>query len=433
MPPGVPYIVGNEAAERFSFYGMKAILFVFMTQYLLSRSGTPDVMTSAEANETIHWFVSAAYFFPALGALLSDAVLGKYRTIILLSLVYCLGHLALALDLTRTGLYLGLTLIAIGAGGIKPCVSAHVGDQFGPSNAHLLPRVFQWFYFSINVGAAASIILTPILRERFSAHVAFAVPGVLMFLATVVFWMGRNKFVHIPPGGTAFLREAFGPEGRDAIRRLAGIYVFVAVFWSLFDQQTSSWVDQATRMERMLGSYEIQPDQMMSANPVLILIFIPLFTFVVYPKLDRSLGTPLRRVSVGFFIAALAFAASGLIEEMIAAGTRVHILWQAAPYVLMTAAEIMVSITCLEFSYTQAPPRMKSFIMSLYMLSVSLGNFITAGINHFIQDAQGESRLADTTYFWLFTGLMATTAVVFVFVAARYQPKTYIHEEGEGG
>ena len=117
MPGGMPFIIGNEAAERFSFYGMRAILVVFMTQYLVGSGGALDVMSEEEAKGWYHLFVSGVYLTPVLGALLSDGVLGKYRTIILLSLVYCAGHAALALDDSRVGLVVGLGLIAIGAGG----------------------------------------------------------------------------------------------------------------------------------------------------------------------------------------------------------------------------------------------------------------------------------------------------------------------------
>jgi POT family proton-dependent oligopeptide transporter len=165
VPAGIPYIIGNEAAERFSFYGMRAVLVVFMTQYLLDSGGASEPMNEAEAKGWYHLFVSAVYFTPLLGALLSDVLLGKYRTIILLSLVYCAGHLALALDHSRIGLAIGLGLIALGAGGIKPCVSAHVGDQFGEQNGHLLSSVFGWFYFAINMGAFVSILMTPWLRR----------------------------------------------------------------------------------------------------------------------------------------------------------------------------------------------------------------------------------------------------------------------------
>ena len=147
LPRGIPYIIANEAAERFSFYGMKAILAVFMAKHLVDASGNPDVMSTEEAAGYVHMFSSAVYFFPILGALIADALWGKYKTILLLSVVYCGGHLALALDETRMGLAIGLGLIAIGSGGIKPCVSAHVGDQFGKKNSGLLEKVFGWFYF----------------------------------------------------------------------------------------------------------------------------------------------------------------------------------------------------------------------------------------------------------------------------------------------
>jgi len=250
MPPGIPYIVGNEAAERFSYYGMRAILVVFMTRHLMNADGNLAVMDEAEAKSVFHFFVSAVYFFPIVGAILSDAFLGKYRTILSVSIIYCLGHLALALDETRLGLAVGLTLIAIGSGGIKPCVSAHVGDQFGSLNQKLLPRVFGWFYFSINLGSFVSTLLTPYLLERAGPHVAFGVPGVLMFVATVVFWMGRHKFVHVPPGGIGFVKEVFSGEGLRALLKLSVVFAFVAMFWALFDQSGSAWILQADKMDR---------------------------------------------------------------------------------------------------------------------------------------------------------------------------------------
>src|SRR5207247_6770343 len=161
------------AAERFSYYGMNSILVIFMTKYLMDAQGRPDHMGDKEAEAWYHTFVSCAYFLPLLGAFLADAILGKYRTILILSIVYCFGHFALALNDTRAGLVVGLGLIALGAGGIKPCVSANVGDQFGSTNQHLLPRVFTWFYFSINLGSACSTLLIPWLLDRFGSRLAF--------------------------------------------------------------------------------------------------------------------------------------------------------------------------------------------------------------------------------------------------------------------
>ena len=309
MPNSIPYIVTNECAERFSFYGMRTILVVFMTQYLMGRDGNLAVMSETEATKWFHIFTSAVYFTPILGALLADIFLAKYKTIISLSIVYCFGHLALAMDETRIGLALGLTLIAIGSGGIKSCVSANVGDQFGKSNQHLLPKIFGIFYFAINLGSFASTILTPILLNAYGPSVAFGVPGGLMLLATIVFWMGRNKYVHIPASGTSFVKEAFSGDGLRAVLRLGVLYIFVAMFWSLFDQTGSSWVLQAGKMDRYWLRNEWLSSQIQATNPLLIMIMIPIFAKVIYPGLNKVFRlTPLRKISIGLFIGAVLLA-----------------------------------------------------------------------------------------------------------------------------
>ena len=397
MPGGVPFIVGNEAAERFSFYGMKTILVVFMTQYLMSASGQCAFMSEAEARENLAWFTASAYFFPVIGAIIADAILGKYLTIMLLSWVYCLWHLALALmDMPpaaleasfepKTWMLIGLFLIAVGSGGIKPCVSAHVGDQFGAGNKHLLSKVFGWFYFSINFGSFFSTLLTPWLLKWHGPGWAFGVPGVLMFVATVVFWMGRHRFVHVQPRGFAFIRETFSGDGLRTILKLIPVYLFISVFWSLYDQTGGAWVLQAGRMDREFLGVEWLESQVQAINPLLILAFIPLFSYVIYPAISKVFPlTPIRRISIGLFITVAAFGLSGLIESWIDQGLTPNIRWQLLAYVIITAAEVMVSITGLEFSYTQAPPQMKSFVMSLFLLTVSVGNVFTAIVNNVIQ------------------------------------------------
>lgn len=391
MPPGIPYIIGNEAAERFSFYGMRTILIIFMVNYLWLMGSSPiERMTDTVAKTQFHNFVSLVYFTPIAGALLADLFLGKYRVIVLLSIVYCLGHGALAImgmwGEASFWLMMGLWLIAIGSGGIKPCVSAHVGDQFGSQNRHLLPRIFNWFYWSINLGAFLSTLLTPWLLEWYGPHWAFGVPGVLMALATLVFWMGRWKFVHIPAKGTPFIKELFSGEGLKAIVKLSGIYAFVAVFWALFDQSGSSWVLQAENMDRNWLGVEWLPSQIQALNPILILTFIPLFSYVVYPAIDKIFPlTPLRKISIGLFIMVISFVLVSIAQARIDAGQTPSISWQLLAYVFLTAAEVMVSIVCLEFSYTQAPKTMKSVIMAIFLFAVSLGNQITAQINNFIQ------------------------------------------------
>ncbi len=430
IPAGIPFIIGNELAERFSYYGMRAILVVFMTQYLMDANGKLAPMTDSEATAYFHLFVSITYFTPFLGALLADGLFGKYRTIISLSIVYSLGHFCLALDDTRMGLLLGQSLIALGAGGIKPCVSAHLGDQFSFGNRHLLSKIFSWFYLAVNLGAFGSMLLVPWLLKTYGAPVAFTVPGLLMLLATGIFWSGRYRFVHIPAAGMGFVREALSGEGLRSLGRLSGIYLFIAMFWALFDQNGSSWVLQSQQMDRVVFGIEILPSQIQAANPLLIVLLTPLFYKQLYPVLGRYLYLGyINKIAIGLFITVLSFALVAGIQMRIDAGFHPGIGWQLLAYLLLTSAEVMVSITCLEFSYTQAPRSMKSFVMSLYMAAVALGNLFTSAVNFFIENPDGSSRLAGAGYFWFFTALMLATALGFVWHSRNYREKTYLQEE----
>ena len=202
-PSQIKYIVGNEACERFSYYGMKSILAGYITGRVLDGGlgQTADTATSV-----IHAFVSANYFMPLLGAWLSDKLIGRYHTILWVSLFYCAGHGVLACSDYAGGvhgkmicLFVGLALIAFGSGGIKPCVSAFMGDQFKPEQSHLLQKAYGAFYWSINLGSFFSFLVIPWIKDHHGYSPAFAVPGILMAIATFVFWLGTKHYVRVPP------------------------------------------------------------------------------------------------------------------------------------------------------------------------------------------------------------------------------------------
>ena len=198
LPRQIPYIIGNEACERFSFYGMRNILTPFLVTSLLLSA--PLAERAGIAKDVFHTFVIGVYFFPLLGGWLSDRFFGKYNTILWLSLVYCVGHACLALfEDNRNGFYAGLFLIALGSGGIKPLVSAFVGDQFNQTNKHLAKIVYDAFYWTINFGSFFASLLMPIFLREYGPSVAFGIPGILMLIATIVFWSGRKKYVNPPP------------------------------------------------------------------------------------------------------------------------------------------------------------------------------------------------------------------------------------------
>lgn len=198
IPHQIRYIIGNEGCERFSFYGMRNILTVFLVSSLLMY--LPENERASSAKDVFHTFVIGVYFFPLLGGWLSDRYFGKYHTIFWLSLVYCLGQLCLAMFVTnRTGFYIGLALIALGSGGIKPCVAAFVGDQFDQTNKHRAKVVFDAFYWIINFGSFFASLLMPVFLRQLGPAFAFGIPGVLMFISTMILWFGRKQYVMVPP------------------------------------------------------------------------------------------------------------------------------------------------------------------------------------------------------------------------------------------
>ncbi|MFG0307546.1 MAG: POT family MFS transporter [Phycisphaerales bacterium JB040] len=580
FPGGVPFIIGNELAERFSFYGMKGILTVFMTQHLLNSAGEPAYMNESDAKSVYHLFTAGAYFFPLIGAIVSDVLWGKYKTILYISLMYCVGHGMLALmDIgpefglwdMKPFLFAGLLLIAIGAGGIKPCVSAHVGDQFGAGNKHLLTQIFNWFYFSINLGAASSMLLTPVLLREVGPWAAFGLPGVLMAIATFVFWLGRHKFVHVPAAGwKKWKEETFSPAGKRALLNLSPLFlVFVPMFWMIFDQTGSAWVLQADKMNRDLGIVWL-PDQIQAVNPLMILTGIPIFTYIVYPLMGKIFEpTPLRKIGIGLVLTALAFCLSAVIEQQISTkerrisqqvytdlatdaaafadirkserdaaaetdedramrwtrsavsaariskwddaeiaryfgltgaddaalgaaltarfenseafsadqaaglfrtlaaepedgrragnlngavigarnagwdearvvgylGEMPSVIWQFLAYLILTSGEILVSIVCLEFAYTQSPKKMKSFIMGVYFLGVSLGNFYVSFVNFltgkFLTRDDGTTVLDGATYYWFFAAIMGVTILVYLVWSKTYKGEEFIQGDDE--
>jgi POT family proton-dependent oligopeptide transporter len=532
MPAGVPYIIGNEAAERFSFYGMKAILTTFLAAQFFNGNETM-------ANEQTHAFIAMTYLLPLIGGMLADWFLGKYNTIFWLSLVYVAGHACLSVFENSLGGFLaGLMLISIGSGGIKPCVSANVGDQFDQTNSHLMTNVFNAFYFSINFGSFFSTLLIPWTLKWYGPSVAFGIPGILMAIAAFVFWLGNDKYVRVPPkgdsnkvvifictvaalaisyfvcdvnkgfgialltgqgpllvltlllviafalifkkqwfarpgnfiginlyalanGGFAAAEKEYGEKtisGIKSVWNVLAVFAFIPIFWALYDQNGSEWVQQAKYMNRNFMGILWQPEQIQAINPVLIMVFIPIFLFGLFP-LVAKMGikvTPLRKIGVGFFLTALSFVfialpqaqidgflhtlpagisndeRTKLIEAYASSGNAPSILWQLLAYTIITAAEVLISTTGLEYAYTQAPKTMKGTIMACWLLTVTIGNVVVSQVHTLMKDGgilsglEGSHGTPGAAFYWLFLGVCLATGILFVLISPRIKEHNYV-------
>lgn len=381
MPTSIWFIVSNEFAERFCFYGINSIL----VSYMVGALQFPDGKATA-------WqalFKSAAYFFPLMGAIISDVFWGKFRTIFVFSIFYAIGCVALALfGSSEWALIASLGMVALGTGGIKPCVSTNVGDQFTAKNSHLIERAFSMFYMAINAGSSISIMLCPELltNPNWGPRWAFGVPAIMMVVATLVFIAGRSRYAKVPPAGKAWVDEVFSGKGLKLMLSLGTLYLFVALFWMLWDQSNGGALvlqAQSPLMNKSIfGLFTLKAGQVQVVNGIFILMLAPVFSFGVFPFVHKFVKvTPLRKIGVGLVVMGASFIVVAKIEDWLMQGETVSVWWQFLAYFILTAAELLVSVTALEFSYKQAPLRIKSFIMALFLLSTSLGNLLVAAVN----------------------------------------------------
>jgi POT family proton-dependent oligopeptide transporter len=464
FPRSIPYIIGNEAAERFSFYGMRSILTLFLVNQFFNPSGLAALkdVAAAKANASTHFFVALAYTLPFIGGIVADWFTGKYKIILYISMLYCVGHACLAIfDNNLNGFILGLVIIAIGAGGIKSCVSANVGDQFDASNSSLLSKVYGWFYFSINAGSMISTVLIPWVYATYGAKWAFGIPGILMAIATVIFFSGRKKYVRVPPSGVKrdnFLfislyalfnigkkkkgeslldvaKGEFNPEkveGIKAVYRVLAVFAFVPIFWAMWDQSESEWVLQAEHCNRFIDlgftKFTILAGQVQTVNPVFLLIFIPVFNYGVYPLFEKMgiKTTPLRRIGAGLALTGLSFVIIAFIQQGIDHGGHPSIWWQVLAFIVLSAGEVLVSITGLEYAYTQAPISMKSTMGAIWLLTVAVGNLFVAFVNGSISNGGFFAQFTGASFFWFFVIAITGFLVIFIFVSPRLKERNYI-------
>uniref|UniRef100_A0A8C7LCV4 Solute carrier family 15 member 1 n=1 Tax=Oncorhynchus kisutch TaxID=8019 RepID=A0A8C7LCV4_ONCKI len=361
-PLSIFFIVVNEFCERFSYYGMRAVLVLYFRYFL---KWDDDLATSI-----YHTFIALCYLTPILGAIVADSWLGKFKTIVYLSIVYTVGQVVMAVsaihditDTDRDGTpdnmtfhvamsMVGLFLIALGTGGIKPCVAAFGGDQFEDHQEKQRSTFFSIFYLSINAGSLLSTVITPILRgQECGIHsqqkcypLAFGVPAALMVVALIVFIMGSGMYNKTAPKGNIMLEVCkcigFAIKNRfrhrsktfpkrehwmdwadekydkllvaqvKMVLKVLFLYIPLPMFWTLFDQQGSRWTLQATTMD---GNF------VRTVNPILILALVPIMDSLVYPLIKKCHlnFTPLKRMTVGMLIAALAFVAAALLQLQI--------------------------------------------------------------------------------------------------------------------
>lgn len=463
---------------------------------------------NSQSSAIYSYFLALSYITPLIGGYLSDAYLGYFKTIVPFSMVYIAGMVLLSISTyinsPAVTAFIGLFLIGVGTGGIKPCVSSFGCSQIESDNPNAITTYFNLFYFSINFGSLFGVV-TPFIKdiggEDSNYGASFILTAVLLCVATIVIIIGYKSYIHnIPQGSvlvkvfkivwysinrkrkaTPFEKEELlrmkeaditqktesiydtqsqsrsqadsaistntkeqndtdvttntitnkepiklnlidyarfkytTKEVYDTLQVLSALPVFASLpqFWAVYDQQGSTWTLQAKIMNPTIFGQTFSPESMQFVNAALILIFVPTFETLVYP-LCRKMGInlhPQGRMYTGYFLTAYSYLAAALLQLTIdnSAEKSVNIFWQIPQYVLISAAEILVSTTGLEYSYAIAPDDMKSIVSSVFSLTVSVGDLQAGAL-------LGNLTLPAEASFWLFALLISLNFIAFTFI-----------------
>lgn len=417
-PTGFWFFFWGELAERSCYYGMRAILFLYVAREL--------DFGDDNASTIVSLFIAACYLLPLIGGYLADNFFGKYGTIVGFSLPYILGQLLLTIDSQqilgispRSFLFVSLGLLAMGSGVIKPNISTLMGltyDQHRPGQTQLRSDAFSLFYMAINIGAFASSLVVPWLRSHYGYRMAFLFPAALMAAALLLFAMGKPFYAREVIGRTQ-KTPAERREQWSVLSKLFSLFLVITFFWMIFDQSTTTWIRFAQNdFDPHLFGFHVDPDQVQALNPLFIVALLPVVSIGLWRLLGR-MGLHVRptdKMLVGFLFTAAGMALMAAAGFIASPDHKVSLWWQVVTFLLITLAELCISPVGLELAFTAAPPSMKGFITGCFLLTVFFGNIL----NSFLTRLYGP--LGPGKYFGLLTVILLVVTLAFLLVARRF-------------
>ena len=375
-PRGLYTLFLTEFWERFSFYGMRALLVLFLVAQVESGGFG---FTTEKAASIYGWYTSLVYLTALGGGWIADRYLGLWRSVFLGGLIIAAGHFCLAFSNVEV-FYLGLALIVIGTGMLKPNVSSMVGTLYEPQDAKR-DAGFSIFYMGINLGAFIAPLVCGTLGQKYNWHYGFAAAGVGMLVGVVQFYLGRKHFpretisTQTQAQREAAQRQPFNREEKMKIFAVFVFFLFSAVFWGAFEQAGSSlnlFADKLTRNE--VFGLSFPSTWMQSVNPIFIIALSPVFAWLWVALGKRDPSSP-AKFAYGLLFVGLGFALLALAAVFTQGSTRlVSPMWLIGVYFLHTIGELCLSPVGLSTVTKLAPARLVGSMMGVWFLSISLGN-----------------------------------------------------------
>jgi proton-dependent oligopeptide transporter, POT family len=438
-PPGLVVLFFSEMWERFSYYGMRGLLKLYMANYLFvearealqgcSQNTPPCPRVAGDPNDVWLWtlvrgmfpdnpseiasllygtYTALVYATPFFGGILADRYLGQRKTVVLGGLLMAAGHFVMAFE---SSFFLALLLLILGNGAFKPNVSTQVGSLY-PEGDPRRDGAFTIFYMGINLGAFISNLVCGTLAAIYGWHYGFAAAGVGMLLGLGVYQWGQR---YLAPDHLAVSRErkedahrSLDTGERKRVWALIALCALNIVFWAVYEQQGNTmqtWADEQTKWPVLFG-FQVPSTWFQSVNPMLIIVLAPLLDmYWRYQARNQREPTSVTKMALGSILLGISFTV------MIAAATAVgqgrgSFLWPVAGTVLLTLGELYLSPIGLSLVTKVSPARIVSMMMGMWFLSSFLGNFLSGVIGVLYTRWPREGFFALLTFLGIAAGLV---------------------------
>jgi POT family proton-dependent oligopeptide transporter len=421
-PRALTYLFATEMWERFSYYGMRALLVLYMVKYLLDPQHAGQVLGLGPfrnalefvfgplapqplASQIYGFYTGLVYLTPIFGGLLADRVLGARRTVILGAALMAIGHFMMAFE----HLFLfALGFLILGNGAFKPNISTQVGRLYAPGDRRR-DRAFSIFYVGINLGAFLAPLVCGTLGEELGWHYGFAAAGVGMATGLIIYLAATPA---LPKDSFAKRETAAVPMGREAwlsIGALMALMLPVSLFWGTYEQQGNTialWASEYT--DRHLFGAEIPVTWFQAFNPFMIFAFTP-FIVALWRRQGAREPSTVAKMAIGCFLNAAAYLVM-VAAAWYAGGAPASWLWLFAYFVVITIGELYVSPVGLSLVTKMAPLHLLSMMMGVWLSTSFIGGFLAGYLGTFW------SSMSKSDFFLMLAIISAAAGLMIVLL-----------------